>query len=277
MELDVPMEGKPGFTLLNGDRTGIRFVNSIDDRLIMGNNNFMQGSGVALGDFDGDGWCDIYFCAIDGTNALYRNLGNWKFEDVTAAAGVGGAGWHSTGAVFADIDGDGDWDLVVNTLGLGTHCFLNLSGGRFRDVTLDAGLKSQTGATGLACADIDGDGDLDLYVANYGTLAILRSGGRTDMKQVNGEWQASGPYADRLRLVNGRLEEVGEPDVLYLNDGKGRFEPVPWNSQWFSIMTESQCLPRGTSGWVCKCATSTRTAFRTFMSVMISKPWTVFG
>ena len=94
-------------------------------------------------------------------------------------------------------------------------------------------MKSHTGSLGLALADIDGDGDLDLYVANYGTLAILRSGGRADMKLVNGQWQLTGPYAERLRIVDGRLEEVGEPDVLYRNDGTGHFKPVPWNSEWF--------------------------------------------
>src|SRR6185503_7386513 len=132
--LAVPTEGKAGFTLLSGPQTGIQFTNALDDRLVMENNNFMEGSGVALGDFDGDGWCDLYFCAIDGTNALYRNRGDWTFEDVTSHAGVGGGGWHSTGAVFADVDGDGDLDLVVNTLGRGTHCFLNLGNGGFREV-----------------------------------------------------------------------------------------------------------------------------------------------
>jgi hypothetical protein len=231
--LMVPTAGETGFTRMTGQQTGIQFTNALDDRRVMENNNFMLGAGVALGDFDGDSWCDVYFCAINGTNALYRNLGQWNFEDVTARAGVGAAGWHSTGAVFADIDGDGDLDLLVNTLGRGTHCFLNLGDGRFREVTERAGLQSSTGSTSFALGDIDGDGDLDLYVANYGALAILRAGGRADMKRVNGQWQLTGPYADRLRFVEGRLEEVGEPDVLYWNDGQGRFKPVPWNSEWF--------------------------------------------
>ncbi|HXG47489.1 MAG TPA: VCBS repeat-containing protein [Methylomirabilota bacterium] len=233
VRLQLAAAGKTGFTQLGGERTGIRFTNDIDDRLILENNNFMEGSGVALGDYDGDGWCDIYFCAIDGTNALYRNLGDWKFEDVTARAGVGAGGWHSTGAVFADTDGDGDLDLWVNTLGLGTHCFENVGGGRFREVTAEVGVRSNTGSMSFALGDVDGDGDVDVYVSNYGALAILRAGGKADLKQVNGRWEVTGPYANRLRYVDGRLEEVGEPDVLYRNDGRGRFAPVPWNSEWF--------------------------------------------
>jgi hypothetical protein len=171
--LEVSGPAKVGFTLMNGEQTGIHFTNTLNDRLVMQNNNFMQGSGVALGDFDGDGWCDVYLCAIDGTNALFRNLGDWRFENVTSRAGLGAA-WHSTGAIFADIDADGDLDLLVNSLGQGTHCFRNVGNARFQDVTSEAGVKSQTGSTSLAIADVDGDGDLDLYVANYGTMAILR-------------------------------------------------------------------------------------------------------
>ncbi len=232
-KLDVLPSGKTGFTLLPAETAGIHFRNSLPREAAAANNNLMNGSGVAAADFDGDGWCDLYFCSIQGTNALYRNLGGWRFEDVTSKAGVGLAGLHSTGVLFADVNNDGRPDLLVATLGTGVHCFRNEGEGRFTQVTSETGLTSSTGSTSMAMADVDGDGDLDLYVANYGELSILRSGGRAEMKQVNGQWVVQGPHAKRLRFVEGRMEEVGEPDVLYLNDGRGRFTPIPWNSDRF--------------------------------------------
>ena len=81
------------------------------------NQNLLNGSGVALGDYDGDGLCDIYLCDLGGTNVLYRNLGGWKFQDVTREAGVTCPNQSSTGAVFADINGDGWLDLLVTSMG----------------------------------------------------------------------------------------------------------------------------------------------------------------
>jgi len=199
----------------------------------MENHNLMNGSGVAAGDFDNDGRCDLYFCAIDGTNTLYRNLGGMQFEDVTINAGVGCPRLHSTGAVFADVDGDGRVDLLVSTLGQGVHCFMNEGNGRFRESTAEAALVSKTGSTSLALADVDGDGTLDLYVANYGAMSLYRSGGSVQVRQENGRWVVIGPNSDRLRYVDGKIQEVGEADVLYLNNGHGHFRPIPWNSSHF--------------------------------------------
>ena len=222
-----------GFTVIPAAPAGVVFTNPVPVRLMMENNNLMNGSGLAAGDFDGDGWCDLYFSALDGTNALYRNLGNWRFTNVTAQAGVGFPGMRSTGALFADADGDGDLDLLVATLGHGVRYAENLGNGQFRDRTTAAGLGGDTGSTTLAMGDLDGDGDLDLYVANYGVLSILRSGGRAELRRVGDQWVVTGPHAKRLRYVDGNLEEVGEPDGLYLNDGKGRFSLVPWGSEYF--------------------------------------------
>lgn len=227
------LPGSAGFRLLPSNETGITFSNTLPVTRLLENQNFMNGSGVAAGDFDGDGLCDLYFCAISGSNALYRNLGNWRFEDVTSHAGVGCPMWHSTGTIFSDADGDGKLDLFVATLGRGVHYFHNEGNGTFKEMTREAGLVSEAGSTSLAMADVDGDGDLDLYVTNYGSQPLLRGGGSAPVKMENGKWVVTGPYAKRLHFVNGKLEELGEPDVLYLNDGKGHFKPVPWNSEFF--------------------------------------------
>jgi hypothetical protein len=222
-----------GFTPVPSGLAGIVFSNSLPAKLMTENRNFMNGSGVAAGDFDNDGKCDLFFCAIDGTNALYRNLGQWHFEDVTAAAGVGCPSLHSTGATLADLNGDGRLDLLVATLGHGAHCFLNQGNGRFRENTMESGLGGTTGSMSLALGDVDGNGTLDLFVANYGAQAVLTAGGAIQMTKVNGQWVIQGPHANRLRYVDGRLEEVGEASCLYLNDGQAHFRPVPWNSEFF--------------------------------------------
>lgn len=229
----VPTTGHSGFTIIPPAASGVHFNNLLPGLVAGQNQNLMNGSGVAAGDFDGDGRCDLYFCAINGTNALYRNLGNWRFEEMAVSAGVACPHRVSTGAVFADIDGDGDLDLLVSTLGTGVHCFRNDGRGHFQENTAEAGLTSSAGSTSMALADIDGDGDLDLYVANYGAFSVLRSDGRAEVKQVNGQWVVMGPHAHRLRFVDGHMEEVGEVGVLYLNDGTGHFQAAPWNSPRF--------------------------------------------
>lgn len=231
--LQPPGTGAAGFTTVASSVSGVQFTNLLSPQAAAQNQNLMNGSGVAAGDVDGDGRCDLYFCAINGTNALYRNLGGWRFEEIAVQAGVACPNWVSTGAVFADMDGDGDLDLFVSTLGKGVHCFRNDGKGHFTEVTEWAGLTSTAGSMSLALADIDGDGDLDLYVANYGALSVLKTGGRAQVQQVNGQWVVTGPHAHRLRIVDGRLEEVGEVGVLYLNDGTGRFQAAPWNSSRF--------------------------------------------
>ncbi|MBI1839768.1 MAG: VCBS repeat-containing protein [Verrucomicrobia bacterium] len=221
------------FSNLAATETGIHFTNPVFLSDMMENNNRMLGAGVAAGDVDGDGLCDLYFCSSSGTNALYRNLGGFRFELAADAGGAGCAGMISTGATFADIDGDGDLDLLVGTLGHGPRVFRNDGHGRFQDITVEAGVSAETGTTSLALGDVDGDGDLDLYVVNYGAQAILRSSGSAQVRRVDGKIVGTGPHANRLRYVDGHLEEDGEADALYLNDGTGHFKAVPWNSDAF--------------------------------------------
>ncbi len=152
-------------------------------------------TGVAVGDFDGDGYLDLYVTAF-GPNILYRNNGNGTFTDVTAVAGVaGGPTEWSTSTGFFDFDRDGDLDLyVVNYLdyrlddnpycglrkpgyrmychptlfdGTADRLFRNNGDGTFTDVSRAAGIANPAGkGLGLAFCDIDRDGDTDIYVAN---------------------------------------------------------------------------------------------------------------
>src|SRR5437773_2247846 len=221
--LPVGASGKTGFTRLTAETTGVTFSNHLSDATAAKNRILENGSGVALGDIDGDGLCDLYFCRLEGPNVLYRNLGNWKFEDITTQAGVACRDQYSTGAVFADLDGDGDLDLLVNSLGGGTRLFLNDGKGHFVEAT-DAGLVRKFAALTMALADIDGDGDLDLYVANYRTTTIRSTG--LDMLNVNGKRMVRPQDRDQYEITpEGFIREFGEPDILYLNDGKGHFTP----------------------------------------------------
>jgi len=232
--LAAPGDGKVGFELVPCGPAGIHFTNALAPEAVTRNQNLLNGSGVALGDVDGDGRCDVFFAAIDGTNRLYLNRGGWRFEEAGAGTALGMAGSHSTGAVLEDLDGDGDLDLVVTTMGGGPRLFLNDGKGQFVDGTASSGLAAATGSTSVALGDIDANGTVDLYVANYGAFPILRSGaGRAPVRQVNGRWVVEGPHAARLRVVNGQVEEVGEPGALYRNDGKGRFARVEWGTGAF--------------------------------------------
>jgi hypothetical protein len=231
--LSVPQSGRTGFTLLRPEQSGVFFTNQLSYARAEANQNLMNGCGVAAGDFDGDGNCDLYFANSEGPNGLFRNTGQWRFEDATALAGVQASNQSTKGVVFADVNGDGMLDLFAASLGGPNALFLNLGGGRFTNVTASAGLLAKAGAHSAAFADVDGDGDLDLYVANYGEVSILRSGGQFSVRKVNGKDTVTGRWARRLKIIEGGLIELGEPDVLYLNDGKGRFSAVPWTGGAF--------------------------------------------
>lgn len=134
-----------------------------------------NGSGVALFDYDNDGKLDIYFCtctllplgsARKGPNRLYRNLGGNKFADVTEKAGVGFRGF-THGAVAADIDNDGDQDLLLCNYGPNV-LYLNKGDGTFEDISKSSGIGVPGWSSDGAVLDYDNDGDLDFYIANYG-------------------------------------------------------------------------------------------------------------
>jgi hypothetical protein len=251
--LRVSPEGKAGFTEIPSSLSGIRFTNLLAEERSLTNQIFLNGSGIAAGDVDGDGLCDLYFCGLDSPNALYRNLGGWRFEDITATAGAACADQASTGAAFADIDGDGDLDLLVNGIGRGTRLFLNDGKGHFTEATAGSGLISGTGSMSLALADVDGDGLLDLYVVNYRTdtmrdmaefrFRIGSTNGVAALLSINGKPPSAPEFAGRFSLDgSSSVLENGKPDVLYRNLGGGRFEPVSWTNGVFS---DEQGKPAG--------------------------------
>jgi enediyne biosynthesis protein E4 len=244
MPLSVPVSGSVGFETLNPNQTGIAFTNVLPEDRYLTNQILLNGSGVALGDVDEDGWCDVFLCGIDRPSALYHNLGNWRFADIATQAGVACAGQPSSGAALADINSDGHLDLLVNGVGTGTRLFLNDGSAHFTEVTAQSGLRGGAGSMSMALADIDGNGTLDLYVANYRTTTLRDElearfkasvvKGQYEILSVNGrpvtEPDLVGRYA--VDPTTGILEN-GEADVLYRNDGQGKFTPVIWTDGSF--------------------------------------------
>jgi hypothetical protein len=177
--------------------------------------------GVGLLDFDGDGWLDVY-CVQGGyldpaastnrpANKLYRNLGNWRFQDVTAQAGVGDTG-YGNGCACADYDGDGDSDIYVTNSGTNV-LYRNNRNGTFTDVTGQARVGHIGWGSSAAFFDYDADGHLDLAVANY--LNWSRD------REVN--CYSRGGLPDYCSPLNYKAPAM---DTLYHNNGDGTFEDV---------------------------------------------------
>jgi enediyne biosynthesis protein E4 len=185
------------------------------------------GCGVAMFDYDADGLPDLFF--VNGTTLegfpkgeeprphLYRNLGEARFEDVTAAAGLQDQYGWGQGACAGDYDNDGYPDLFVSYYGK-NRLFHNTGRGRFEDVTAAAGLGSSETRWGTGCAfvDYDRDGHLDLFVANYIDLDLATAPTPdSGLCRYKGEPVACGPPG----LKGGK-------NALYRNLGGGRFADV---------------------------------------------------
>ncbi len=160
----------PLFEAVGGATTGITFANTVPEDSAVNIVNYLyyyNGGGVAAGDIDGDGLVDLYFTSNLGSNRLYRNLGNFRFEDITARAGVADSvGWKS-GVTMADVNGDGRLDIYVsgvNYLAMNGRnvLFINNGDGTFTDRADEYGLGFSGYSTQAAFFDYDGDGDLDM-------------------------------------------------------------------------------------------------------------------
>jgi len=180
---------------------------------------------VALLDYDGDGLLDVYLTdslTVDtakdpkaARSALYRNRGQWRFEDVTDKAGVGHPGW-AMGVCTADVDGDGRQDIYVTGLGR-NYLYRNNGDGTFTDVAGAAGVTGGGWAAGCGFADYDRDGRLDLFVSRYVKidLANLPEFGKGKTCTYRGIAVQCGPRG-----------LPGETDLLFHNEGDGRFTEV---------------------------------------------------
>jgi len=253
--LTVPRRGGAGFSVVSPGSTGIRFENAVRDSLVLGNRILVQGGGVAFADVDGDGFTDIYLCRTDGPNALYRNLGDWRFAEITAESGVALADQYSTGATFVDIDGDGDQDLQVNGLGGPNVLFLNDGRGRFTEDTSYPGRASRAGSTTSTAGDTDGDGWLELFTANYKAYTmqdsippqeiafdqIVRQPGPNQF-EVLPRFQKDYRLILRHDLGAINLVQRADPDDFLQNRGAGRLERVPLTTRRF-LDEDGRVLP----------------------------------
>jgi hypothetical protein len=214
-----------------------------------------KGGGVAVTDFDGDGWPDIYltngatFEALRGRaeappSALFRNNRDGTFTDVTAAAGVEDRGWGQ-GACTGDYDNDGHEDLYVTNFGA-NRLYHSDGHGHFTDVAAAAGVALGGWSTGCAFGDYDGDGLLDLFVAGNIIVDLDRlppapphdaaptgpAGAAAPARTTSGSMQA--PYRPGMAYCEyrgvpsmcGPKGLKGAPDHLFHNDGDGTFTEV---------------------------------------------------
>ena len=240
------------------------------------------GMGVAVGDYDNDGYPDLYVTSY-GKNILYHNNGDGTFTDVTAKAGVAGGGW-SVSAGFFDYDNDGKLDLFVTRYmewdtkhskdcggNYHTYCppeefpattnilYHNNGDGTFTDVSAKSGIAAKKGrGLGVAFADYDGDGFTDIYVANDGMQQYLfHNNGNGTFSEVGLEAGAAlsedGRRLSGMGVVFQDYDNDGKPDVIvtelpreiygvYHNDGNGSFS-------YRSLETGLGMLSSGSSGW----------------------------
>ena len=210
---DAAVGEVPYFTLLPSERTGLDFRNDLvydRDFNIYRYRNFYNGGGVAIGDVNGDSLPDVFLTANMAPNRLYLNRGDMRFEDVSEAAGVGGAYGWSTGVAMADVNADGHLDIYVCNSGRfdgaerTNELYINDGSGVFTEAAAEYGLADEGYGTHAAFFDYDRDGDLDVYLLNNSFEPISSFNLRRNLRHVR--------------------DSVGG-DKLYRNDG-GQFTDV---------------------------------------------------
>ncbi len=240
-ELDVKGRSRTGFTEVTAQHSGMVAENQVSLDAIPKNRHMMHGSGVAIGDVTGDGLPDVYVARLAAPDVLYRNLGNWQFEDISTWSGLDRTGENTSGVVMIDLDGDEDLDLLL-TMPFGPGAvYLNTGEGAFTQAADASGLRSSYASTTATLADVDQDGDLDAYIARYKRITLADSlppeAITWDAVLQEYELESREEFQTHYRFtrVGSKVirDELAEPDGFYLNDGSGQFSEVSWTGGSF--------------------------------------------
>lgn len=210
-------------------KSGIDFTNKVENKNdfnIFSYRNFYNGGGVAIGDINNDGLSDVFLTSNMGSNKLYINKGNFKFEDITDKAGVGELGKWNTGVVMVDINADGWLDIYICNAGYdkfkngdGNAMFINNHNLTFSNKAKEMGLDDKGYSTHAAFFDYDVDGDLDCYILNNSFIPVntLNYSNKRDLRAK--DWPiedfAKGGGDKLLKNENGVFKDVSEEANIY--------------------------------------------------------------
>lgn len=217
------------FTRLTSKETGVSFINEIEDKNdfnVFRYRNFYNGGGVAIGDINNDGLPDIFFTANMKRNRLYLNKGDFKFEDITDSAGVGGRKPWDTGVLMVDVNADGLLDIYVSNAGNAegdnhdNDLYINNGDLTFTERAKEFNLAKSGFSTHASFFDYDKDGDLDAYLLNNSNVPVSSLGYEADRDKKASDWE-SVPKKSRglghilLRNDNGKFVDVSEEAGIY--------------------------------------------------------------
>lgn len=250
----------PVFTKVTSDQSGVKFVNTVtnsSDFNILTYRNYYNGGGVAIGDINNDGLSDVYMTANMGSNKLYLNKGNMKFEDISEKAGVTSSKLWSTGAVMVDINSDGLLDIYVCNAGYTegaapfNQLYINNGDLTFTEKAKEYGLDDNGYTTHAAFFDYDSDGDLDCYILNNSFIPVNALNYANNREMRAKDW----PVADFLkgggdklmRNDNGKFVDVSEKAGIYgslIGFGLGVTVGDVNNDGWLDIYVSNDFFER---------------------------------